>query len=44
MWIHIITKTNGDKLYEHIYYKDGEEVERHKLDQESQNKQYSPKN
>ena len=44
MWIHIITKTNGDKLYEHIFYEDGEEVERHKLDQESQIKQYSPKN
>ncbi len=44
MWIHIITKVNGDKLYEHVFYKDGEEVERHKLDQESQLKQYSPKN
>lgn len=44
MWIHIITKANGEKLYEHIFYEDGEEVERHKLDPESQIRQYSPKN
>jgi len=44
MWIHITTKANGEKLYEHVFYEDGEEVERHKLDPESQIKLYSPKN
>ena len=44
MWIHILTKANGEKIYEHVFYKDGEEIERHKLDAESQIRKYSPKN
>lgn len=43
-WIHIIRKANGTVLYEHIFYEDGEEIERHKLDKESQILQYAPRN
>ena len=44
MWLHITTKDNGEKLYEHVFYEGGEEIERHKLDKESQIKLYKPKN
>ncbi len=43
MWIHISEK-DGKTSYEHIFYEDGEIVERHLMDAESQIKRYSPKN
>jgi len=44
MWIHITTAKDGKISYEHIFYEDGEVVERYLLDEESQIKRYSPKN
>ncbi len=44
MWIHITSNIDesGKKDYEHVFYEEGEIVERHLMDQESQIERYAP--
>lgn len=42
MWIHI-TEQADSLAYEHVFYEDGEIVDRHLMDADSQIKRYSPK-
>lgn len=43
MWRHITYQNDGKKLYEHVFYEDGEIVDRQLMDADSQIERYSPK-